>query len=313
MDTVKFVTFSNLMIDDIVLSDGRTYMNTLGGTGTYTLFGMRIWTDGLGFVAAVGTDLDPTHRATLAHFGIDLRGLIECEGYSTARAWQLYEPDDRRVMIFRTERPEFIRYKPGFEDIPADYLYARGFHLQWGSLEDLGLLIADLHAVNPNLRLVSEPWSTQRKQPRAAFEATLCLIDFFSPNLVEAQQITDREEPLAVVDTLLDWGAPGVVLRMGAQGSLVATAAGMGWHVPAVPTRIVDVTGAGSSYCGAFLTGICTGLDPLEAALRGAVSASFTIEQFGLPTLDETFPAEAARRQDWARERSKPLKGFSGD
>src|SRR5436309_10680967 len=35
--TPEYVTFSNLIIDDIVLSDGRSFMNTLGGAGTHAL------------------------------------------------------------------------------------------------------------------------------------------------------------------------------------------------------------------------------------------------------------------------------------
>ena len=43
-----YVAYSGLIIDDIVLPDGRTYFNTLGGSGTHALVGMRIWSDRLG-------------------------------------------------------------------------------------------------------------------------------------------------------------------------------------------------------------------------------------------------------------------------
>ena len=39
-----------------------------------------------------------------------------------------------------------------------------------------------------------------------------------------------------MVETLLGWGVPAVALRMGARGSLVATAGGEVYEVPAVPT-----------------------------------------------------------------------------
>ena len=53
------------------------------------------------------------------------------------------------------------------------------------------------------------------------------------------------------------------------------------WHVPAYPSRVVDVTGAGDAYCGGFLVGLTETGDPLEAALRGSVSASLTVEGTG--------------------------------
>ena len=74
-----------------------------------------------------------------------------------------------------------------------------------------------------------------------------------------------------------------------------------------MPTTIVDVTGAGNSYCGGFLTGLGDGLTPLEASLRGAVSASFALEQFGLPDWESAPVSEVKRRLAWARERVEPL------
>ncbi|HBY95317.1 MAG: PfkB family carbohydrate kinase [Ardenticatenaceae bacterium] len=306
--SVGFVTFSNLIIDDIVLPDGRTFMNTLGGAGMHALVGMRVWADRLGYMATVGSDFDPAHRTALARLGIDLRGLVERAGCRTPRAWQLFEPDERRIEIFRTDAAEFERCKVKFEDIPADYLKARGFHLHWGTLEELESLVSRLRATNATLRLVWEPSPAHLDQPRDSFEAVLHQLDLFSPSLDEAQRITGCDEPGEMVATFLKWGAPCVALRMGARGSLVQTATGESWQIPAVPATIVDVTGAGNSYCGGFLTGLGAGLDPLEAALRATVSASFALEQFGLPVFDETLPAEAARRLAWARERVEEIQ-----
>ena len=115
---------------------------------------------------------------------------------------------------------------------------------------------------------------------------------------------TDLED---TVQTLLDWGVPIVALRMGADGSLVRTAEGEGWRIPAVPTEIVDVTGAGDAYCGGFMVGLGEGLSTVEAALRASVSASFALEQFGVPNFDEETVAEAERRLTWARERVESL------
>ena len=84
-------------------------------------------------------------------------------------------------------------------------------------------------------------------------------------------------------------GAGCVVLKLGAQGQYVyEPASGRKWHVPAYPARVVDVTGAGDSYCGGFLVGLDQTGDPLEAALRGCVTASLVVEGPGaLYALDQ--------------------------
>lgn len=128
----KYITFSNLIIDDIVLPDGRTFMGTLGGAGTHALIGMRVWSRDLGYVATVGHDFESAHRAQLEKLGVDLRGVIERDGYRTPRAWQLFEPDERRIEIFRTDMQYFYDYTPQFDEIPHDYQQATGVHLDWG-------------------------------------------------------------------------------------------------------------------------------------------------------------------------------------
>jgi sugar/nucleoside kinase (ribokinase family) len=49
------------------------------------------------------------------------------------------------------------------------------------------------------------------------------------------------------------------------------------------------VTGVGNAYCGGFLVGLAQTHDPVEAAVRGAVSASIVVEGKGaLYALDST-------------------------
>ncbi|HET9220875.1 MAG TPA: PfkB family carbohydrate kinase, partial [Roseiflexaceae bacterium] len=137
-------------------------------------------------------------------------------------------------------------------------------------------------------------------------QAVLRQVDLFSPDLGEGQMLTGEQAPERILDKLVGWGGRLVALRMGAQGSLVATADGARYHVPAVPATIVDVTGAGNAYCGGFLVGLGSRLGVAEAAARAAVSASFALEQFGVPPFTAEKQAEAARRLAWAQARIEP-------
>lgn len=82
-----------------------------------------------------------------------------------------------------------------------------------------------------------------------------------------------------------------VIIRSGALRAYVATKANGGRWVDAFWTqhdsgKIIDVTGAGNSFLGGLAAGLLlAGGDFYEAAIYAAVSASFVIEQSGLPAL----------------------------
>lgn len=66
----------------------------------------------------------------------------------------------------------------------------------------------------------------------------------------------------------------------GANGAHVLTD-GQHWHLPAVPTQIVDATGAGDLFAGAFLWGMTNGYDLQAAARMGNIAASEVISHIG--------------------------------
>ena len=102
---------------------------------------------------------------------------------------------------------------------------------------------------------------------------------------------------------LLDYGVrDAVIIRSGAMGAFVLVRGSpKAWWVPAfwssddpeAEGKVIDVTGAGNAFLGGLSAGweLAAGVSGaeivLEAALHASVSASFTIEQYGLPTLDE--------------------------
>jgi ribokinase len=59
---------------------------------------------------------------------------------------------------------------------------------------------------------------------------------------------------------------------------------------------VVDVNGAGDSFCGGFLAGYQNSYDPLRAVLYGSVSASLTIEGSGALHALEALPGLAQAR-----------------
>ncbi len=306
--TPDYVSFGNIFIDDIVLPDGRTFMATPGGAGTHALVGMRVWAESLGFVAFTGSDFPDDFRQEMAHMGVDLEGVSIIEGIQTTRAWQIFEPDGHRIEDFRSEKSDFFRYAPDFENIPITYYGARGFHLYWAKeISELPRFVRQLYQVNPTVTLVWEPAFHHGDVDANEMRAALSQVALFSPDELAVYAMTGTSRAEDAMATLLDWGAVAVAIRMGASGSLLGSSQGKWWHIPPVPTHVVDVTGAGNAYCGGFVVGLTEGDTLLQAAQRAAVSASFAIEQFGIPGFDTTLRAEAEKRLHWARENVEHL------
>lgn len=296
-----FVSYSGLIIDDIVLPDGKTYFNTLGGGATHALAGMRVWSDSLGYFAAVGSDFSPAHRRQLEAMNVNLDGLVVREGQPTARAWQLFEPDERRIEVFRTDIDDFYNLEVRFPEMSDAYRRARGYHIGHGTLADMVELMANLRAVNQNAVVVWEPTPLQHVNDAVSFRAIFAQVDAFSPDVSESLAITGQSETEAAIHTLLDWGAKIVALRMGARGSRLYTPEGETISIPAAPASVVDTTGGGNAYLGGLLVALADGDSVADAGAKAAVSASFAIEQFGVPTFDERLFAEAETRLAWVK------------
>jgi sugar/nucleoside kinase (ribokinase family) len=102
-----------------------------------------------------------------------------------------------------------------------------------------------------------------------------------------------------MAEALGNFGCEFVVVKRGVHGQMLYDSVSKKrWEIPAYPARLVDLTGAGDSYCGGFLAGYLKTFDPLRAALYGSVSASLTIEGSGAFHALDTLPGLAQARLD---------------
>jgi len=304
---VDLVAFG-IVIDDLVFPDGRAAMGVLGGGGPQTAFGMRLpqlagWIEQpcrVGLVAGVGPDLPRSAREWLLSADVDMTG-VRAGDLPTPRAWQLLDADNRRTQVWRVEdRVIGAQLGRTLERIPPTYRGARGFHVGIHPDEpDLDFVhqLRDLRSPLVSL----EPFKPADHPPTDAALRALCsAANIFSPNHAEAKSLVGEGSPEALTWRLADAGARVVTLRMGQEGSLVCVRGTNSiHHAPAIPTTVVDTTGAGDAYCGAFLAGYIATGDVLIAACYATVAASFLVEQVGPPPITEGLRAEANRRLDW--------------
>jgi fructokinase len=135
------------------------------------------------------------------------------------------------------------------------------------------------HAAGRRVALtLSDPFCVDRH--RAAFrELVADEVDILFANEAEICSLYQRNEfEAAAAHTRQDVAL--ACLTRSEQGSLVISGAET-VGVPAVPTEVVDTTGAGDAYAAGFLAGLTAGRPLAQCGRLGSIAASEVISHFG--------------------------------
>jgi sugar/nucleoside kinase (ribokinase family) len=114
----------------------------------------------------------------------------------------------------------------------------------------------------------------------AILKPCLPLVDWFMPNADQACKLTDSRTPEEAASRLLELGAGGVVLTMGRDGSLLATARER-MHLAAHEIAVVDTSGCGDAYCAGFIRALRLGWRPSECMKLGNAAAALVAQGLG--------------------------------
>lgn len=164
----------------------------------------------------------------------------------------------------------------------------------------------------PMIMWEPRPSSCTPANMNAMFEAARD-VDVFSPNHVELLALFGHSAPVpfdasSIEQSTLPFvtsgiGATGqgsVIIRAGEQGCFIASSTHGPTWLPAYyepsgspsagleksPKQIVDPSGAGDTFLGAFAIGFLDTSSIYDAACYGTIGASFAVEQIGLPDLE---------------------------
>lgn len=255
---------------------------TPGGSGANQAVWLAAGGTRVRFVGRVGAaDLDRQRRA-LTEAGVEAR-LVADAAAPTGTIVILVAPDGERTMY--TDRGANLRLCA--DDLPDAVLDGvAALHLSGYALFDPEVRAAVLDLVDRarrrGLPVSIDPSST-------GFLATVGPADFLDwvagtdvlfPNLDEGRLLSGEDDPAAVAAALLEH-VPLVALTLGADGAIVAARGTAPVEVPAVDVEVVDTTGAGDAFCGAFLGAWLAGADPTGAAERGVAAAAGAVRALG--------------------------------
>lgn len=242
----------------------------------------------VGYLSAVGADQFGESFLNLwAEEGVDTSAIVRSQTAHTGLYFVRHGPDGH---VFSYLRAGSAASRMTSDDIPEDTIKrARIVHSSGisqaisSSAADAvftGMRIARAAGVavsyDTNLRL--RLWPLDRA--RAVIHAAAALADILRPSLDDAMHLTGLADPDRIVDFYLSLGPKVVMLTLGENGVLVATP-DRRELIGALPARMVDATGAGDTFDGAFLAEYLRLNDPFAAARYANVAAALSTQGYG--------------------------------
>ncbi|KAF2731510.1 Ribokinase-like protein [Polyplosphaeria fusca] len=322
---IDFCTLGMFIIDEIEFPPpAPPAKDIIGGAGSYSALGARLFSPApqsraVGWIVDCGSDFPSDLRETIAQWdtGVWMR---ETPHRLTTRGWNGYGENEHRA--FRYTTPKLRLDHHALQDTLL--LWSKSFHLICSPLRCIDLVENILALRDQSLQAACKhrPLFIWEPVPDlcTAEELTNCykalkVVDVVSPNHSELGAFFGRDTNgndhvdwraiEALCDEWLQSGIGpgrqgGVVVRAGKDGCLVAHPGVRKW-IPAYhqsADRVVDPTGGGNGFLGGLAVGLVRcGTEPgvqnlYEAALWGSVSASFAIEQIGMPALSHDAQGE---------------------
>ena len=305
--------------DFILPPEDKPLVDVPGGGAAYAAAGAALWGAHPALVARVGEDFPRRWLQDFRQRGWDVQGVRILPRRLEDRRVRIYDANGR----LSTEQPlnaftrrkvpfpkALLNYRPlslrrtdlhkptehtlRLSDLPPHYGEARGAHLTPYDYLTHNLLPAAL-------RNGGVPFVTL--EPHPAYMSSLFFDDLpplfhgltavLAPESTMRTLFSEHSVDLWEMATILgQWQVEFVVIRRERGDVWVyETQTQRRWVIAGYPATPTNPTGAGNAFGGAFLVALRETLDVVQAAVRGAATASLAVETHGVAGLLESLPA----------------------
>ena len=278
-----------------------TFRKSIGVTAT----NVAVAAARLGRSAALATKVGDDQfgdyvRHALEHtFNVDNRFIATDPELQTPLAFaELDPPEDPSIIFYREPRAPDQNIEVSdldldvVQDVPIFWLPASRF-----SDERSAQVVSDLLDIRKRRShtVLDLDWRPMFwESPEQASEAIAPMLDKFTiaiGNKDEAEVAVGTRDLNLAADRLLERGLEMAVMKLGADGVMIATADGERVSVPPYMVEAVSGLGAGDAFGGAFCHGLLSGWDP-ETIIKwgnaaGAIVASRLMCADDMPTLED--------------------------
>ncbi|MCW4018553.1 MAG: carbohydrate kinase family protein [Candidatus Bathyarchaeota archaeon] len=253
----------------------------LGGSAAYTSIAAKWLGASVSVISKVGSDFPETYIRQMLNEGMDLSWVIKEQNERTTSFELTYNQDLSSRTLKLRNKGASIR----LNELPKAF-HAKAIHIAPIAAEIPPEVITHLRDVTDCLSL--DPQGMTRNFDQEG-NVTFCqmdkqvlpLIDICKVSFDELPGFTCKKDVKSAVKAIHDFGPEIVIVTRGAQGA-VLSAQGIIQRVPAYESaQVVDPTGAGDAFIGAFLAEHIQKKELFWSACVGSAAASLTVESVG--------------------------------
>ena len=252
--------------------------NVIGGSTTYSLVASGKQSE-VSIVGIVGNDFPSDGHSLYQSYASDLSDLKIAEGKTFRWGGRYHENWDDRDTLF-TDLGVFSDFRPVLNESNKNRSH---------------ILLANIHPElqrsviqqnqNPDAIIVIDTMNLWIETTLSSLEKVLSDSNILLINESEAFLLTNENDINNAARSLLKMGPEIVVIKKGSRGAELFS---LTEHiaVDAFPvTNVVDPTGAGDVFAGAFVASLANEDSKETALLYASASASISIESFGIEKL----------------------------
>jgi len=275
---------------------GDNYTQVSSGQSAYTAFALQKYHVPTSIVGNVGDDIYGEKIITdLENSGIDISAVEKVEDGNTGITVAIVRKDGERAFV--SDPSSLGKFDRKMVERHFDHVLSSAivcvvgiFFLPRFSIQDVKF-VCEQSQKSGKLTLLDTGWDPYNWQKKTVGDLRNILkhVDYFIPNMDEAQALTGKDSPEKAAQILLSDGCKTVIIKLGEKGSYLLSSK-QETFVPAHKVAVFDAVGAGDVFNAGFIYGTLQKW-PLEARMifgtaTSALYISKLVDRF--PELGET-------------------------
>lgn len=280
MKVFDIVTVGHFAIDYIVLPRSDIARQTLGGSPTYVSIAARKLDAQAGVISKVGDDFPKNYIKLLRSDKVDLFGVKKVKNVSTTSFVIKYVNGYRRLLL-KSRAPPILQ-----EDV-SPMFKAKVIHvapivgeISFEVIEELRKK-ANMLSLDPQGLLRKFDSNGRGSLRKLVNKRVLEQIDIYKSSLQEIRKIARSRSLKASMKEIQNSGTKIVIVTLGRKGAAILFDETFR-RIPAIqPKELIDPTGAGDVFAGAFLAEYVNNNDPMWCACVGSAMSSFKVATVG--------------------------------